>query len=182
MNVSIKKGANGMTQRRQITIKQCAVTDVMSHLSKLPEREKDPGVLLSLSEIFRTKEYAVEIKGALKKGYTFDDLAEIFSERCGAAVTARQLKYHYTRAKNMGTKKKTGVKAEWADASKNGDLSVIPPQKDTEGDREGETSATTDSPAKDAPKPADLVQNEGTARTSEIRDFFYNKYTPVKRA
>ena len=83
--------------------------DVMSHLSNLPNREPDINVLLGLSEIFRTKEYITKIKDALKKGYTFNDLAEIFSDKCGISINGRQLKYHYTRAKNLGTKGKSNV-------------------------------------------------------------------------
>ena len=93
-----------MTQRKGTAIKQGAVTDVMSCLSELPERGKAPDKAVSLPEIFRTKEYIAEIKRALKKGYTFDDLAAIFSERCGVNVSARQLKYHCTREKNKRAK------------------------------------------------------------------------------
>jgi hypothetical protein len=80
----------------------------MSRLSELPEREKDPGAAVSLGEIFRTKEYMAEIKGALKKGYTFENLAAIFTKRCGVAISARQIKYHFTRAKNLEVKGKSG--------------------------------------------------------------------------
>jgi hypothetical protein len=100
-----------MTQRRETTIKQGEVTDIMSRLSELPEHEKDPGAAVSLPEIFRTKEYMAEIKGALKKGYTFEDIAAIFTERCGVAVSARQIKYHFTRARNRSAKCKSGKKA-----------------------------------------------------------------------
>jgi len=98
-----------MSQRKRTVIKQGAMMDVMSHLENLPVREHDPGVLLGLSEIFRTKEYMTEIKNALKKGYTFDDLAEMFSAKCGVSISGRQMKYHYTRANNLGAaKKKSG--------------------------------------------------------------------------
>ena len=100
-----------MAQRRGTAIKQGAVTDVMSCLSELPEREKDPGETVSLGEIFRTKAYLAEIKGALKKGYTFENLAAIFTERCGVAVSARQIKYHFTHAKNQSAKGKSVKKA-----------------------------------------------------------------------
>jgi hypothetical protein len=62
----------------------------MSHLSKLPEREKDPGAALSLGEVFRAKEYLDEIKSVLKKGYSFDNIAAIFTEKCGVNISARQ--------------------------------------------------------------------------------------------
>ena len=100
-----------MTQRRGTEIKQGAIADVMSRLSGLPEREKDPGAAVSLAEVFRTKEYLAEIKAALKKGYTFDDLAAIFTERCGASISARQLKYHCTREKNRSAKNSAGGKS-----------------------------------------------------------------------
>jgi hypothetical protein len=83
----------------------------MSLLANLPEREKAPDDPVSLSEIFRTKEYVAEIKGALKRGYSFDDLEKLFTERCGVAVSARQIKYHYTRGTNQGMKSKSGKKA-----------------------------------------------------------------------
>ena len=100
-----------MTQRRGTEIKQGAIADVMSCLSKLPERGKAPDMTVSLSEIFRAKEYLAEIKGALKKGYTFDDLAAIFTERCGVNISARQLKYHCTREKNRSAKNSAGGKS-----------------------------------------------------------------------
>jgi hypothetical protein len=144
----------------------------MSHLAKLPERGKVPGALVGLPELFRTKEYAAEIKRALKKGYTFDDLAEIFSEKCGVTISARQLKYHYTRAKNLGENKKPGAKPEQTDASKGGVSSAILHQKGAEGEEKANTAATPDSPANDDPKPASFVQGNGTSGTSEIGDLF----------
>jgi hypothetical protein len=82
----------------------------MTELANLPEREKNPGDPVSLSEIFHSKEYAAEVKAALKKGYSFENLAEIFTERCGVGVSARQIKYHFTRGKNRGAKSKYGKK------------------------------------------------------------------------
>jgi hypothetical protein len=121
----------------------------MSRLSELPEREKDPGAVVSLGEIFRTKEYIAEIKGALKKGYTFENLAAIFTERCGVAVSARQIKYHFTRAKNRSAKGKSGKKPENSGASGNHALSVGITQKTAE---EGvkETSIASDSRMKES--------------------------------
>ncbi|MDL2263947.1 hypothetical protein LJC31_04775, partial [Synergistaceae bacterium OttesenSCG-928-I11] len=107
-----------MSQRRKTNIKQGALADVMSHLAELPKREKDPMAQVGLSEIFRTKEYMAEIRGALKKGYTFEQLAEIFTERCGVEVTPRQMRYHYTRERNLRTKsKKTGTASAATPAS-----------------------------------------------------------------
>ena len=106
-----KEGAKEMSQRKRTAIKQGAMMDVMSHLSNLPNREPDPSILLGLSEIFRTKEYLTKIKGALKKGYTFDDLAEIFSKKGGVSMNGRQIKYHYTRAMNLAAKRKSGAKS-----------------------------------------------------------------------
>jgi hypothetical protein len=110
--MTVKKGEIAMARLRGTSIKQSALADVMSHLSKLPEREKDPGASVSLGEVFRAKESLAEIKGALKRGYTFEDIAAIFTERCGVAVSARQIKYHFTRAKNRGTKGKSDKKTD----------------------------------------------------------------------
>ena len=85
---------------RVIQLQQSMVTDLISHLAKLPEREKSPDDPVSLPEIFRTKEYMAEIRNALKRGYTFEDLSRIFTEKCGIPISVRQLKYHYTRGKN----------------------------------------------------------------------------------
>ena len=107
-----------MGQKSQI-IQQGKVTELMTQIANLPERGKAPNDPISMSEIFRTKEYAAEIKAALKKGYTFENLAEIFTERCGIAVSARQIKYHFTRAKNRSVKGKPGKKTGEADISEN---------------------------------------------------------------
>jgi hypothetical protein len=107
-----------MTQRRGTTIKQGAVADVMSCLSKMPDRGKAPDTAVSLTEIFRTKEYLAEIKGALKKGYSFNDLAQIFTEKCEVNISARQLKYHCTREKNRSAKNSAGRKTSRHAASK----------------------------------------------------------------
>ncbi len=104
-----------MTQRKKTTIQQGAIADVMSHLSRLQERETDPAKPMALSELFRTKAYAAEIQSALEKGYSFDDIAEIFTQRSGVQVTGRQLQYHYTREKNLRTK---GKKSKTASAAK----------------------------------------------------------------
>jgi hypothetical protein len=97
-------------KKKSPVIQQGIVAELMSQLANLPEREKAPSDPVTLSEIFRTQEYVAEIKAALKKGYTFEDLAEIFTERCGVAISARQIKYHFTRGKNRGTKSKAGKK------------------------------------------------------------------------
>jgi hypothetical protein len=91
---------------------------VISRLSELPDRGEDPSAAISLGKVFRTKEYLAEVKGALKKGYTFDDLAAIFSERCGVSISARQLKYHYTREKNKRAKNNAVGKPKQQDTSK----------------------------------------------------------------
>jgi hypothetical protein len=87
---SFTKGESKMTQKEHaIQLQKSTVTDLMSHLASLSEREKRPDDLVSLPEIFRTKEYMAEIRGALKKGYNFEDLAKIFSKRYGIAVSER---------------------------------------------------------------------------------------------
>jgi hypothetical protein len=107
---SLAKGADIMKRKSQM-IQQGKVTELMTQLANLPEREKSPNDPVSLSAIFHTKEYIAEVKAALKKGYTFETLAKIFTERCGVAVSARQIKYHFTRAKNQGVKSKSGKKS-----------------------------------------------------------------------
>jgi hypothetical protein len=99
-----------MTKKSPV-IKQGKVAELMSKLESLPEREKDPDDPVSLSEMFRSKEYIAEVRKVLKRGYSFDDLAEIFSERCGVTVSARQMKYHFMRGKSRGMKSKSGRKA-----------------------------------------------------------------------
>ncbi len=96
--------------RKTPTLRHGDVTDLMSHLARLPEREKSPGDAINLSEVFRSKAYMSEIKAALKKGYTFGDLAEIFSERCGVSISERQIKYHYTHEVNQKAKKSASVR------------------------------------------------------------------------
>jgi hypothetical protein len=121
-----------MTQKgKAIQIQQGIVNDLISYLANLPEREKSSDDPISLPEIFRTKEYMAEIRGALKKGYTFEDLAKIFTERCGVAVSARQIKYHYTRGKNRGLKNQPDKKAEGINYQKERASSKDTPQKDT---------------------------------------------------
>ena len=100
-------------RKNNTTIRQRIVTEMMTELANLPKREKAPDDLISLPQIFRMKGYMAEIKGALKRGYSFDDLAEIFTNRCGIAVSARQIRYHFTRAQNiqnMGKKSGTDQK------------------------------------------------------------------------
>ena len=89
---------------RTIQLQQGTVADLISQIANLPEREKSADDPISLPEIFRTKEYITEIRGALKRGYTFEDLSKIFTERCGVSISTRQLKYNYTRGKNKPQK------------------------------------------------------------------------------
>jgi hypothetical protein len=126
-----------MTQRKGTAIKQGALADIMSRLSELPEREKDPGAAISLAEVFRTKEYLAEIKGTMKKGYTFENLAEIFTERCGVAVSARQLKYHCTREKNRKVKNNIAVKNNQPDTPKGDAPPENPALMNSRGKAEG---------------------------------------------
>jgi hypothetical protein len=104
-------------KRKSPIIQQGKVTALMIKLANLPEREKAPDDPVSLPEIFRTKEYAAEVKAALKKGYTFENLAEIFTGMCGVAVSARQIKYHFTRGKNLGVKNNSAKTAPKTGAS-----------------------------------------------------------------
>jgi hypothetical protein len=117
-------------KRKSPIIQPGDVTELMSQLAKLPEREKAPGDPVRLSEIFRTKKYIAEIKGALKRGYSFDDLAKIFTERCGVIVSARQIRYHFTREMNRGKKTKVGNKNEGNRSTKKSVPSADSPRKD----------------------------------------------------
>jgi len=142
-----------MPQRKQTTVKQGAVADVMSQLSRLPTREKDPDAPVTLPEIFRTKEYAAEITGALKRGYSFADIAAIFTERCGVKITARQLKYHCTHERNLRAK---GRKPQRTGAMK-----------------AAETSPQASAPASQSAAP---VSDNATTTAPAAGDFFTDRH------
>jgi hypothetical protein len=171
-------GEKGMTQRKKTTIKQGAVTDVMSHLADLPERGKDPCEVIGLPEIFRAKEYLDEIKGALKKGYTFDDLAAIFTEKCGVDISARQMKYHYTREKNKKAKSGIGKKSKMPGVPKGTlspeNLSRTGPRGEAEGNI-GAAGAGANVPAIHIAKPAALVSATDEICSEETGAFLYEK-------
>jgi hypothetical protein len=155
------KGERKMVQKgRAIQIQKSVVTDLMSHLASLPECEKGPDDPISLPEIFRTKEYMAEIRGALKKGYAFEDLAKIFSERCGVVVTARQMKYHYTRGKNRGVKSQSNKKGEDIEHQKERASSKNPPLKDID-ESTGKNVETAEKPSQ---SPAVISDNRWTAK------------------
>jgi hypothetical protein len=169
-----------MTQQRGTTIKQSAVSGVMSRLSELPDRGKDSGSAISLGKVFRTKEYLAEIKGALKKGYTFDDLAAIFTERCGVSITARQMKYHFTREKNRRSKSNSGEKSNRQDTSE-GD---VPRENATQtesveemelGAKDTGAAANADVTANHVPKPAAFAEANGETCPAETGTFFFKK-------
>jgi hypothetical protein len=159
-----------MTQRRGTAIKQCAVLEVMARLSELPDRGKDPGTSVSLGKIFRAKEYFNEIKTALKKGYTFDDLASIFTEKCGVEVSARQLKYHYTREKNRRSKNNAGRKQKQQDSS-NTLKGGVPLEHHTQTCSAVDTGTAANVqaiPTISAPKPAAFVTSNSVTYPDEI--------------
>jgi hypothetical protein len=122
-----------MTKKSPI-FKQGNVMELMTELANLPERKKAPNDPVNLSEVFRTKEYVAEVKAALKKGYTFEDLAEIFTERCGVVISARQIKYHFTRGKNRGMKNKSDKKDRAVGASENHTPSMDSARKTADND------------------------------------------------
>jgi hypothetical protein len=138
-------------KRKSPEIRQGIVTELMTELANLSERKRDPDDPVSLLEIFHTKECTAEVKAALKKGYTFENLAEIFTEKCGVAVSARQIKYHFTRGKNRGMKSKSRAKAERIGVSGSRVSSADSARKST-GNEGKETVMALDSPAKDSPK------------------------------
>ena len=140
---------------RTIQLQKSTVTDLMSHLSGLPEREKGPDDPISLPEIFRTKEYMAEIRGALKKGYTFEDLARLFSERCGIDISARQLKYHFTRGTKRGLKKRLDKGVD-----------IIPAYPDSNGIPDRGASSTHSS-AETSRKATEQRPDKGTAANAK---------------
>jgi hypothetical protein len=167
-----------MAERRGTTIKQSAVSDVMARLSELPNRGKDLGASVSLGKIFREKEYFSEIKGALKKGYTFDDLAAIFTERCGVDISARQMKYHYTREKNRRAKSNIGGKPKQPDTSKGGAPRENPPRMGSSGEADadaGDTGTIADASAIHAPEPAAFATSNGVTYPDETGTFPFEK-------
>ena len=137
--------------RKNTTIRQGVVTEMMTELANLPKREKAPDDLLTLPEIFREKEYMAEIKGALRRGYSFEDLAEIFTERCGVTITARQLKYHCTRERNLHA---NGRKTKSADAPKNSSGPTNSSSIRTEGAAESGSDDSDNSTIPEAIAPA----------------------------
>jgi hypothetical protein len=147
----------------------------MARLSELPDRVEDPGASVSLGRIFRSKEYFNEIKGALKKGYTFGDLAAIFTERCGVDVSARQLKYHHTREKNRRAKNNAGGKSKRSDTSKRGAKRENPARKgsgeevDADASDAGIAANVPAVPAIHAPKPEAFVTANGVTCPDETR-------------
>jgi hypothetical protein len=150
----------------------------MSHLAELPERGEDPVSLISLSEMFRAKAYAAEIKRALKKGYTFDDLAEIFSERCGIVVSARQLRYHYTREKNRRSKNSIGEKPKPSDTPNDRATSENPAGANSNDVPERDvidTEAAANVPAIYAPEPSVFVAANAEVGSAETGAFFFEK-------
>jgi hypothetical protein len=147
--------------RKSPTVKQGMVTELMVQLSNLPERERDPDDPVSLPEIFRTKEYIAEIEGALKRGYSFDDLAEIFTEKLGVAVSARQIRYHFTRGKNQGTKGKSAKKAKENGGAESRISSADSSRKDPAQNTQRNVAVTdfeTSSETKGPPKGTEKVQ------------------------
>ena len=99
-----------------------------------------------------------------EKGYTFENLAEIFTERCGVSISARQIKYHLTRAKNRRVKGKLGKKAE--------EKSV----------HEGNVSST-DSPSEstaEGVKENFIAPGSRTRTPSNVSGFSFESRTPAK--
>jgi hypothetical protein len=162
-----------MTQRKGTAIKQSAVSEVMSSLSELPDRGKDPGTAISLGKVFRTKEYFAEIKGALKKGYTFENLAAIFAERCDVNISARQMKYHYTREKNRRAKNNAGGKPKQPDTSKGSAQSGNSARTDAI-DETGDAGSVANAAAIHVPKRA-FVTADGATCPAETLAFPFEK-------
>jgi hypothetical protein len=151
-------------KRKSPVIPQGKVTELMTQLANLPEHEKNPNDPVSLSEVFRTKEYISEVKTALKKGYTFENLAAIFTEKCWVAVSVRQIKYHFTRAKNRSMKSKSGKKSEENSVSESNVSSVDSQQTGARDDTEENLMAS---------------DSEGTSPT-KVSGFSFEKRTAAE--
>jgi hypothetical protein len=147
-------------KRKSPIIKQSVVTELTTQLTNLPDREKAPGDPVSLSEIFHAKKYVADIRGALKRGYSFDDLAQIFTEKCGVAVSARQIKYHFTRGKNQETKNKAVKKAGEIGGAESHISSTDSLRKSVTEDTK-ESVATTDLETKPSSKGVGFVFENG---------------------
>jgi hypothetical protein len=102
----------------------------------------------------------MEIRGALKRGYSFDDLAEIFTGMCGVAISARQIRYHYTHGRNQGAKGKSGRKAGEGGALEKHGSSEDSPQKGVARDVKEKFHAT-DSEEKSLSGHAGVVSDSG---------------------
>jgi hypothetical protein len=158
-------------KRKSPIIQQGKVTELMTELANLPEYEKNPSDPVSLSEIFRTKEYITEVKAVLKKGYTFEKLAEIFTERCGVAVSARQIKYHFTRAKNQGAKGKSGKKSVENSGSENHVSSAGSQRTGVSDDTEGNLMASDSEATSSMNVSGFAFENRAAAKTEGNVDF-----------
>jgi hypothetical protein len=161
----VLKGAIYM-KRRSPTIQQGILREFIAKLAKLPNRKGEPDVPASLSEMFRTKEYMTEIKAALKRGYSFDDLAKILSELCGFVITSRQMKYHFTRGKNRGLKSKSAKKSGVNRTDENRVPAADSQQKNTaEGAKE--TLTASDSEMKTSPHDSGFIFKNGAITVPE---------------
>jgi hypothetical protein len=162
-------------KRKNSSIKKSVVTELITELAKLPEREKTPDDSVSLSEFFSAKEYMREIKGALKRGYGFDDLAKIFSERCGFVITSRQMKYHFTRGQNRRAKSKPEKKSGGNRAVEN-DVSSADSQRKNAADsvKEKITAANAETVS-----PLEIAEfdfeNDSTIRVATVADKSANR-------
>jgi hypothetical protein len=163
-------GGSNVTKKSPI-IRQGKVTDLMTQIANLPERKKAPDDMVSLTEIFRTKEYIAEVRRALKRGYSFGDLAKIFTERCGVAISARQIRYHYTHEQNQSVNAKSRKKPRKTGASENHALSADSPQK-TAVDDVKENHTAPDSRTKPLSNSSGFsFESRATAETERKIDF-----------
>jgi len=95
----------GTTSKRSraASIQKQAIDQVNLSLQELPEKPKDN---LSLREA--VNQLQDEIRGALAKGYSYDDLAAMFSEK-GIDISALTLKRYVSSGRSRAGKTKTAA-------------------------------------------------------------------------
>ena len=96
-----------MSKKKElIQMPRGSVVDLISHIKDLPMREKGPDEMLKLSDLFKMKNFLIEAKSLLERGYSAQDLARLVSKKCGADVSARRIKYFITYSSNSNNKKR----------------------------------------------------------------------------
>jgi hypothetical protein len=167
------------------SVKHKTIEHTVSFLTKLPEKPKED---LSLREAI--KQLQVQLKDALKKGYSYPDLAEMLTDQ-GIKISALTLKNYLPSGKRQATKSTrkprkaagegSGVLAESAQTTGNSEEPTTPVEKDT-----SETSTLEATPASTPTKArrgrtksaaTTTVESETSPQSSRTR-----KSSPAKSA